>query len=119
MLRIGDSSDSLKVFLVETSDMRQKYAAFSHCWGSSNETAETTTIIPKTTTQNLEIHKSIGLSELSLTRIFRDALDVTRKLGVEYIWIDSLCIVQNDSADWTRECPKMGNIYSDVDHIFL
>jgi hypothetical protein len=112
LLRIDDSGDSLKVLLVETSDMRQKYAALSHCWGSSNDTP--TTMIPKTTKENLESHKSIGLSELSLTRTFRDALDVTRKLGVEYIWIDSLCIVQDDTDDWTRECPKMGYIYGEA-----
>ena len=90
LLRIDDSGRNLKVILVETSNIRQKYVALSHCWWSSNDTIETTTMIPKTTMDNLETYKSIGLSELDLTRTFRDALDVTWKLGVEYIWIDSL-----------------------------
>ncbi len=59
----------------------------------------------------------------SLPRTFRDAVHVARKLGIRYIWIDSLCIVQqdpdNDSAqdkelsrqDWAREASKMCAVY--------
>jgi hypothetical protein len=49
------------------------------------------------------------LSELP--RTFRDAVEVTRGLGYEYIWIDSLCIVQDDPKDWKEEAPRMALVY--------
>ena len=42
---------------------------------------------------------------------FQDAIEVTRRLGVRYIWIDALCIVQDDRQDWERESGKMANVY--------
>lgn len=66
LLRIDDSGDSLNVVLVETSDIRQKYlyTALSHCWGSKDGR------IPKTTKENVETYKSIGLLEQELSRTF-------------------------------------------------
>lgn len=43
---------------------------------------------------------------------FRDAVVVARKLGIRFVWIDSLCIVQDDATDWTTEAAKMGSIYA-------
>ena len=43
--------------------------------------------------------------------IYRDAVSVARYLNVEYIWIDALCIVQNDSADWREQAALMNVIY--------
>ena len=49
-----------------------------------------------------------------LSGVFRDAIDVTRKAGIKYLWIDSLCIVQNSSIDWEVESQKMGDIYQNA-----
>jgi hypothetical protein len=46
-----------------------------------------------------------------LPKTFRDAVNVTRALGIQYIWIDSLCIVQDDMGDWEQEAAKMASIY--------
>ena len=46
-----------------------------------------------------------------LPKTFRDAVSVTRALDVRYIWIDSLCIVQDDLEDWEQEAAKMASIY--------
>jgi hypothetical protein len=43
---------------------------------------------------------------------FQDAITVTRKLGLRYLWIDSLCIIQNDGEDWKGEATKMGHVYA-------
>jgi hypothetical protein len=43
---------------------------------------------------------------------FQDAVIVTRTLGVRYLWIDSLCICQDDLRDWEREAAKMASVYS-------
>jgi hypothetical protein len=52
-----------------------------------------------------------GIPVSSLATTFQDAIDITLKLGLEFIWIDSLCIVQNDPEERSEEFPKMGDIY--------
>ncbi|TVY89211.1 hypothetical protein LAWI1_G006807, partial [Lachnellula willkommii] len=82
-----------------------QYAALSHCWGTKQ------TFITSST--NLEDRKkSIDFNELPQT--FRDAVSVSRSLGINYLWIDSLCIIQNDIDDWKRESIKMEQVYSDA-----
>ncbi|PVH86348.1 HET-domain-containing protein [Cadophora sp. DSE1049] len=77
--------------------------ALSHCWGPPEH-------ICKTTRLTLEDHKlEIPWSDLSKT--FQEAIEVTRRLGIRYLWIDSLCIIQGDAEDWDREAENMGNIY--------
>jgi hypothetical protein len=49
-----------------------------------------------------------------LPKTFRDAIIISRNLGIEYMWIDSLCIVQDDPRDWELEAAKMGEIYSNA-----
>jgi hypothetical protein len=82
-----------------------KYLTLSHCWGlSMPESAKTTTL-------NLSRHfRRIRIRKLPKT--FRDAIMMTRRLGYRYIWIDSLCIIQNSELDWTHESALMGKIYS-------
>jgi len=47
----------------------------------------------------------------TLPPLFQDAIIVTRQLGMRYIWIDSLCIIQDSVRDWETESAKMGGIY--------
>ncbi|PVH85646.1 heterokaryon incompatibility, partial [Cadophora sp. DSE1049] len=49
------------------------------------------------------------LSELSKT--FKEAIHIATQLGLQYIWIDSLCIVQDDAEDWAREAVQMSDVY--------
>jgi hypothetical protein len=85
---------------------RKPYVALSHCWGNTQ---------PLTTTkQNLQDHiRDIPLSALPPT--FRDAITIVRELNLAYIWIDSLCIVQDDPNDWEREAANMANIYESAE----
>lgn len=48
---------------------------------------------------------------VTLPKTFRDAIEVTRNIGIKYIWIDSLCIVQDDEEDWERESSTMASVY--------
>lgn len=50
----------------------------------------------------------------SLPRTFQDAIVITRRLGVQYIWIDSLCIVQDDGDDWRKEASKICDVYQNA-----
>jgi hypothetical protein len=56
--------------------------------------------------------KAIALNDMPKT--FRDAVLITRKLGFQYLWIDSLCIVQDDPQDWQLEATRMGDVYANA-----
>ncbi|KAF2096686.1 HET-domain-containing protein, partial [Rhizodiscina lignyota] len=90
------------VKVVETGRQPGTYVALSHCWGTQQ--------IITTRTENIEDHKkAIDFQQLSKT--FQDAVTVTRKLGQRFLWIDSLCIIQNSAEDWAKESSYMGDIY--------
>jgi len=46
-----------------------------------------------------------------LPKTFQDAVRFAREFGVQYLWIDSLCIIQNDPEDWAREAARMTEVY--------
>lgn len=88
--------------LLETNGQKGMYLTLSHCWG--------TTPITTTTKSNLEDHKtSVPLDSLPLN--FQHAIDFTRRLGMQYLWIDSLCIIQDSPEDWEIESSRMAEIY--------
>lgn len=78
------------------------YAILSHCWGTKPF------LILEESTQPQFQH---GLSVSSLPKTFRDAIQAARNLGMNYLWIDSLCITQDSKKDWERELAVMGDIY--------
>jgi len=104
VLDVGDSEDS-RVFLVETQGQCGQYTALSHCWGESNSFL--------TTRDTLEEMKG-GFMLEQTPATFRDAIIITRKLGIRYLWIDSLCIIHGDTKDWETESSKMGEVYRDA-----
>ena len=79
------------------------YTTLSHCWGANN--------ILRTLTSNIESFET-ALPVQKLPPNFRDAMEVTYRLGIRYIWIDSLCILQDSEQDWQLEAPRMSDIYS-------
>ncbi|KAK0750915.1 heterokaryon incompatibility protein-domain-containing protein [Schizothecium vesticola] len=80
------------------------YAALSHCWANRPTT--------RTLTSTLAAHL-VALPH-PLPQTFADAVAVTRALDIPYLWIDSLCIVQDDRADWAREASLMGDVYANA-----
>lgn len=85
--------------------MAEDYVALSYRWGSAN--------MSKTLTSNLtQHHKAIPLSKLS--RTIRDAIEVTRRLRYSYLWVDSLCIIQDSSDDWKHEASRMADVYENA-----
>ena len=91
--------------IIVTNGVQSHYVALSHCWG--------TTPVVRTTRGNLDSHlQSLPMS--SLSRTFQDAITITRKLGFRYLWIDSLCIVQNDAKEWEEEATKMAMVFQNA-----
>ncbi len=64
----------------------------------------------KTTTATLSRQKQ-AITWAMLSKTFQDAIIITHELGLRYIWIDSLCIIQDDTSDWEEESKKMAAIY--------
>lgn len=92
--------------LVITSDLldvrNTTYATLSHRWSTSP--------VLRLTTANIEAFKrSIPVG--SLSDVFREAIKFVNSLGIPYIWIDSLCIVQDEISDWEQESALMGDVY--------
>jgi hypothetical protein len=82
------------------------YACLSHCWGSVGHGSA----ILRTTRTTLAAYKEAIPLE-SLPRTFHEAIQFTRALGIPYLWIDSLCIIQDDKLDWEKEAAAMADIY--------
>jgi hypothetical protein len=81
------------------------YIALSHCWGKTRPLV--------TTTDTLANHqKGIPLKDMPQT--FQDAVTIARELGIEYLWIDSLCILQDSKEDWEKESGKMASVYGNA-----
>ena len=86
--------------------MSDRYIALSHCWGGSTPPC-------LTTTKTIESNKR-GIRWSSLPRTFSDAIHVARELGIRYLWIDFLFILQDDDADWKVEASKMAQVYQNA-----
>lgn len=101
VIRVG--SAGMNPVLYVTEDDCSSYVALSHCWGDSRIFC----------TENATINqRKEGMPMESLPKTFHDAVVITRNLGIEYLWIDSLCILQDSEEDWNRESAKMAVVYS-------
>lgn len=94
-----------KIKLVEGNNQTLKYLCLSHCWGGQQ-------IITTTRSTLTDRMQEIRIEELSKT--FAEAVGITRCFEIDYIWIDSLCIIQDDQADWELESAQMASIYHDA-----
>lgn len=105
LLQIDTSirSDLVQLTTLSTTSIPVRYAALSHCWGLPNS-------VFSTTTSNLkQLHTSIPMKQLP--KNFLDAIQITKSLGLTYLWIDSLCIIQDSPTDWAIESAKMNIVY--------
>jgi hypothetical protein len=82
-----------------------EYTSLSYCWGGDQPFRTTKCTLPT---------KLDHISPTSLPKTLQDAASVTRQLGLRYLWIDSLCIIQDDPLDMTRELSTMHTIYKNA-----
>ncbi|KAI1427217.1 heterokaryon incompatibility protein-domain-containing protein [Xylaria sp. FL1777] len=80
-----------------------RYIAVSHCWGPT---------MPIRTTKANEAIYTREIPFPLLPQTFRDAISIAEALGIRYLWIDSLCIVQDDPLEWEVEAASMKDVYS-------
>ncbi|PVH70448.1 HET-domain-containing protein [Cadophora sp. DSE1049] len=95
----------MKLKLVESTGVAPgtKYCTLSHCWGRNEMFTLEQTNYPECL-QNIPFEW--------LTKTFQHAITAATRLGYSYIWIDSLCIIQKDTADWQKEAGTMATVYA-------
>jgi hypothetical protein len=90
------------VHLVESYGQGTQYAALSYCWGGEQ--------LVRTTKKNCQQHLIVIYFQ-DLPPTLRDAVQVTEKMGLHYMWVDALCIIHDDDDDRSREIEGMGLVY--------
>ncbi|KAK4083841.1 uncharacterized protein Triagg1_1503 [Trichoderma aggressivum f. europaeum] len=98
----ASTEGSITVRLTEPDKALGKYATLSHRWSSDHNFI--------TTIENLGDRKE-GISWEELPKTFQDAVRFCLELDIPYLWIDALCIVQDDPMDWELQSAKMADIY--------
>ncbi|KAL2136225.1 hypothetical protein VTI74DRAFT_4855 [Chaetomium olivicolor] len=100
----GSDERTMRIRLRErpTLPVEVRYATLSHCWGS---------VMPFKLKHELVKSCLNGISLDEISRVFRDAIRVAWRLKIQYIWIDSLCIIQDSLEDWRAESAQMGLVY--------
>ena len=91
------------VLLGDEPSLELRYATLSHCWGGK---------LPLFTSRATREDFEESIPEDALPQTFLDAVEIARSLDIPYLWIDALCIVQDDIDEWQREAAKMHHIYS-------
>lgn len=102
VIEIPADKVSCTVQLRETRGKIGTYAALSYCWGTCAQIV--------TTKSTLRDHLA-GMKVSALPVTIQDAIRLCQSLEIPYLWVDSLCIVQDDSQDWHREAAEMSSIY--------
>ena len=104
LLDLKASDDVSNIRLVERDNRMcdNPYIALSHCWGG---------YIPLVLREETVHYLKKGINLLTLPKTFQHAVAVVRSLGIRYIWIDSLCIIQDSYLDWEQEASRMREVY--------
>ncbi|KAI3336926.1 HET-domain-containing protein [Xylariaceae sp. AK1471] len=109
LLKLDDAEHGLKIRLIESSGHHLrvgiKFAALSHVWGNWS------TLPPlRLLSSNFEQLKD-GIKVSELPKNFVDAAHVCARLGLRYLWVDSLCIIQDSLGDWREQAVLMHLVY--------
>lgn len=99
------SPSTFRVVRSDTIHHQRRYVTLSHRWGQNKFLQLTLNDLPSFET---------GLSVNLLPKSFQETFLVAQRMGVQYVWIDSLCIIQSgdEGADWRRESSTMADVYS-------
>ncbi|KAE9364806.1 HET-domain-containing protein [Stipitochalara longipes BDJ] len=102
-----EANQGSAIQLVEPKNIRAKYIALSYCWGPVTPS----TYLTDVSTYNT---RKAGIVYVDLPPLIQDVVSCARKLGIEYVWVDRLCIIQGDVEDFKSQAPKMGEIYGNA-----
>ncbi|KAF2796295.1 HET-domain-containing protein [Melanomma pulvis-pyrius CBS 109.77] len=100
----GDVSASVRL-IINNNQMKGDYTCLSYCWGGSQEVATTASTLEQFSTR---------LPWDKLPQTIRDAITVTRSLAIRFLWVDALCILQDNNDDMSIQIGQMGSIYKNA-----
>jgi hypothetical protein len=103
VLDLGTSEELSKIALYITKGEIAPYATLTYSWGKASKSL-------KTKDDTIDQHCS-GIPLEKSSKTLRDAVRVTKALGYQYLWIDALCIIQDNNADWAEQGAAMTDIY--------
>ncbi|KAI8664572.1 HET domain-containing protein [Fusarium keratoplasticum] len=114
LIDVGHDQSSTVRLVVPAEDFpteKPNYLALSYCWGLGNDPA-------KTTRDNIKDRRQ-AIDTAQLPKTIQDAIKLSQLVGVRYLWVDALCIIQSHEKDkyfedWKAEAPKMGSYYSNA-----
>ncbi|KAE9382192.1 HET-domain-containing protein [Stipitochalara longipes BDJ] len=93
--------------LLITAGLCEAYVALSYCWGRGASQS------PMLRDESLESMQQ-EIDEKRLAKTYCEAFQLARDLGIKYIWVDALCIIQGNREDWEYESAKMGEVYGNA-----
>ncbi|MCJ1479180.1 hypothetical protein MMC13_007864 [Lambiella insularis] len=88
---------------------RSEYITLSHCWGTWGAKE-----LPVLTTSNIDARVDHGMDLSLFPPTFKDGIEVANWFNIRWLWIDSLCIIQDSRDDWQREAPMMCDVYQNA-----
>jgi Heterokaryon incompatibility protein (HET) len=103
LIKISDVNATAPYLRLISPHMRVEYVALSYCWGSGRQL--------KTLTQTVCQFVDHGIPYSQLPKTIQDAVIATQKLGLHFLWVDAICIVQDDAIFMTQELALMPEIY--------
>jgi len=103
LLYVGtENMPTLRLIMGSSTNIETEYAALSHRWGTNKSFV--------LTLANRERYLQ-GIPPSNISSTLQDAIHITRGLGLQFLWVDSMCIVQDDASDWARESATMSRVY--------
>ena len=103
VIEVSRVKDPARPRLLVTRGKRDRYAALSYAWGTRPHDCSLLTFSLDAWTGGFEL--------AVMPQTFQDAIQVTRAASIPYLWIDALCVVQDDAEDKRREISTMLNTY--------
>jgi hypothetical protein len=100
-------NNAIKLYESNGADTAARYACLSHRWGIPSDSMFRTT----------EESVTAFMQDIpwdSLPRTFQDVVSMTRRLGLGFLWIDSLCIIQGNHLDWEHQSANMATVYQNA-----
>jgi hypothetical protein len=103
VIDLSDERGTEKIKLKISKGAEAQYATLSYCWGSTEQLT--------TTQESLQSFNEDGIYVKQLPKTLQDAIHACRNLELRYLWIDSLCIIQDSPIDKAVEISMMPQIY--------
>ncbi|QKD57005.2 heterokaryon incompatibility protein-domain-containing protein [Fusarium oxysporum Fo47] len=109
LLDVGQLGDPFIRLLEASDDARVSFAIGSYVWG--NGLKEDAIKQAQTTKENIGYRIASGIEATGLPKSIQDLIEVTRQIGLRYLWLDAFCIVQDDNDDKDHQFNSLAEFY--------